>query len=409
MNFTGAGEDMGFSKLGFSGKSFVSMGTKSILSACLLLVVMLMGSSALPFAHAFTNGEKASKVIGQPDFTTGAGGSAFCAGPPPKPTTQSGLCGPFSIAFDKSGNLWVADEDNSRVLRFKAPFRNGEKASLVIGQANFTSRTCATTQSGLCDPRGIAFDSEGDLWVADEGNNRVVTYEAPFRNGEMAAEVIGQPNFMTKTCAITQNSLCSPSSIAFDESGNLWVADFDNNRVLRFNENPSNGENATLVIGQTGFTTDACATSQSGLCGASSIAFDPTGDLWVADDDNHRVVTYESPFSTGEKAAKVIGQMNFTSSVCAVTQSGLCNASGIAFDPTGDLWVVDHDSHRVLTFETPLVTGEKAAEVIGQPSFTTNACATTQSGLCEPSGIAFDRAGHLWVADDENNRVLEFK
>ncbi len=375
------------------------------MSAALLLVTL----SLLPYVHAVTNAQNASLVIGEPDFTTGGVGESFCIGPPAKPVTPTRLCGPFGITFDKHGNLWVSDEDNSRILKFKAPFHNGEAASLVLGQPNMTINGCHTTQNGLCDPRGIAFDREGDLWVADEGNNRIVSYEAPFHNGQNAAEVVGHKDFTSKTCSQAPDNLCSPSGIAFDESGRLWVADQDNNRVLMFKENLSSGENATLALGQSDLKTGNCNTTRSGLCAPASIAFDHEGNLWVGDDDNHRILSYEEPFKTGMNATTVIGQSSFTTSHCRVTQDGICSASGIAFDHHGSLWVVDHNNHRVIKYPAPLVTGENASRVIGQSSFTTNTCATTQSGLCEPSGVAFDHHGHLWITDDENNRVTEYK
>ena len=376
--------------------------------AMISLGLILSASFSQPAVAAFTNGESASLVLGQSSFTTNE-----CT------ITQNGLCFPHGAAFDSSGNLWVIDGSNSRLLEFTRPFSNGESASLVVGQSSFTGGciggfTGPSTQSGLCNPSGLAFDSKGNMWVADTLNSRVLEFKTPFSNGESASRVIGQSSFTTNTCTIlppTQNGLCRPGGLAFDSSGNLWVSDSSNNRVLEFTPPFSNGQSSSLVIGQSSFTTATtpCTFGQSGVCGPSSVAFDSSGDLWVADFDNSRVLEFAPPFSSGEGASLVIGQPGFISSGCFVTQSGLCRPSGLAFDPKGNLWVSDISFGRVLEFTPPFSNGENALLVIGQPDFGT-CCEnfTTASNLHEPFGIAFDSKGDLWVADTFNSRVLGF-
>jgi sugar lactone lactonase YvrE len=364
------------------------------------ILFILLSPTVLTSYASISNYESASVVIGQSSFTTGT-----CVNNPP---TSTGLCTPNGAAFDSSGNLWVADYSNNRVLEFKAPFTNGSAASVVIGQSSFTTNTCATTRSGLCDPEGIAFDSSGNLWVADGYNNRVLEFKAPFTTGEAASVVIGQSGFTTKTCATTPSGFCLPEGIAFDSSGNLWVADYANNRVLEFTSPSSSGEAASVVEGQSGFTTKACGTTQNGLCYPVGIAFDSSGNLWVADGQNNRVLEFTAPLSSGEAASISIGQSSFVTNTCATTQSGLCAPDGIAFDSSGDLWVTDSGNSRAVEFTAPLSSGEAASISIGQSSFVTNTCATTQTDLCKPDGLTFDPSGNLWVADTNNNRVLSF-
>ncbi len=71
-------------------------------------------------------------------------------------------------------------------------FYNGEAASIVIGQSNFTSNSYSTSQTGIALPMGAAFDSSGNLWVADSHNSRILEFESPFTNGEAASVVLGQ-------------------------------------------------------------------------------------------------------------------------------------------------------------------------------------------------------------------------
>jgi sugar lactone lactonase YvrE len=286
--------------------------------------------------------------------------------------SASKLCIPTDVALDGSGNLWVVDTGNNRVLRFNAPLFTGESASIVIGQTSFTARMCnqgfspTPTAGRLCTPTGDTIDGAGDLWVVDDGNNRVLEFHAPFTTtlGQAANEVIGQPGFTTKACGTTVSTLCMPTGAAIDHEGDLWVADFGNSRVLEFWFEESNGESASRVIGQVGFTTSTCtggefsvSASATGLCLPTGVTIDAANDVWVADFSNNRVLEFWWPGSNGPAATEVMGQRDFTSHVCkggglgaVASQTGLCQPTDSSFDNSGNLWIVDMFNSRVLKF-----------------------------------------------------------
>ena len=125
------------------------------------------------------------------------------------------------------------------MLEFQAPFSNGMSASLVIGQKDFTSSNTAVSQSGLPSPTGVAFDPAGNLWVTGgDVANRLLEFQPPFRTGMEASLVIGQPDFTTGHASITPNGLSDAKRPGFDSSGNLWVPDLFNGRVLEFTSTP---------------------------------------------------------------------------------------------------------------------------------------------------------------------------
>jgi len=329
-------------------------------------------------------------VIGQPDFNT------LTAGQPASPTT---IGNPTAVAFDSKGDLWVVDTSNNRVLEYTPPFSIGQSASLVIGQTSLTGTTDTSPSGGLFGPTDLAFDPSGNLWVTDSGNNRVLEFKAPFSNGESASIVLGQPTFGGYIGTTTQGGMNSPAYLAFDPSGNLWVTDQGNNRVLEFKAPFSIGEEASTVIGHANFTSFAPAstTTAKSLFEPVGIAFDSKGDLWVVDSGDHRVLEYSGPYPPGDSAATtVIGQSDLTSS-----STGL-NAYAIAFDSSGNLWISD-GINGVAECVAPLSTGEAVTQVVSPKTI-----ATVDSRVRDPQGIAFDAGDNLWVADYDHGRVVVY-
>lgn len=303
----------------------------------------------------------------------------------------------------------VADSDNSRVLLYSVPVSTGQAANFVLGQPDFTTSTSAISATGLDFPVKAAADSSGNVWVADCDNNRVVEYTAPFSNGMSATTVLGEPDMNTNTGGTSATTLSCPSGLIFDGQGNLWVSDYDNSRVVEFKAPFSTGMAASVALGQADLNSATCATSATGLCYPwEGLAFDGTGNLYVSDYENCRIVEYQAPFTTGMAASIAIGQADLNSSTCGTTASSMDSPLGITFDANGNLWTGDYSNSRVLEFQAPFTTGMSANLVIGQPNFTSSAYSTTASGLEYAYDVSFDSKGNLYVADTDNNRTLMF-
>ena len=316
-------------------------------------------------ASSFTNGEPAALVIGQPNFTsfgcnTGGIGSAT-------------LCKPQGVAVDAVGNLYVADSANNRVLEYDSPFTLDTTADRVFGQGgSFTSAACNTggqvTASTLCSPRGVAIDTSGNLYVADTTNNRVLEYTSPLSSGEAANVVFGQKgSFSSAQCNVggtpSANTLCGPNAVATDSAGNVYIADTRNNRVLEYNAPLIADETAHLVFGQFGsFITGGCnqrgVVNRFTLCGPSGVVIDGSGDAFIADSTNNRVLEYDMPLSTGVRATRVFGQnKSFTSITCnsgGVSAASLCTPRSVGIDGSRNVYAADTANNRVLEYDNPL-------------------------------------------------------
>ena len=307
------------------------------------------------------------------------------------------------IAVDGSGNLWVSDYQNGWVMEFTQPFTNGESANLEIGAANSSAGSC-TTGNPICEPSGVAFDPSGNLWVGDGQNASIQEFQAPFSSGEASSVLLGgfYLNHSPNATAF------GPAGLAFDSSGDLWVADPGHNRVLEFTPPFTTRGAASLVIGQADFSSNSNSNNQSMLNEPNQMTFDQSGNLWVADSGDNRVLEFKAPFSNGESASVSIGQPNLLSTAGNTTESTLSNPESLAFDSHGNLWVADSDNNRVVEFVPPFTTGMNATVVIGQTEYFFQGLGTDQSSLYDPEGIAAAPGGNLWVDDAENYRALLF-
>lgn len=355
----------------------------------------------LIFDAPFSTGQSASVVLGQANFTTNT------SGPP-----SSSMSTPGSMAVDHAGNLYVADDANCRVVRFGAPFSNGMSANLVFGQPNLNSVSCpagpSATSLGKIIPLGngvfgisvlsVVFDSSGDLWVSDSDNNRILEYKLPFTNGMAAALAIGQVDLISGGSNLggaTDATLLAPDGIAFDSAGNLWAVDRGNCRVLEFKPPFATGMAASQVLGQMDFSHGLL--NQGGTVGANTLGFalgatfDGSGNLWVVDEFNNRLLAFQPPFTTNMNASVVLGQVDFVHGLpnqggLSRTSATLNNPHEIAFDSSGRLFVTDSGNDRVLMFAPPFSNGMNATLVIGQSDFASAVTATTASGMNVPFG-----------------------
>jgi sugar lactone lactonase YvrE len=380
---------------------------------CVLLVLTLYLLSAVAVLGA--QGQlTANAELGQPNFT-----SPTCDNTGLSPAQQ--LCHPVGVAVNNAnGLLFVADGDNNRGLFWPSAsgFTNAPAASVVLGQPNFNiGRKCTggTTASTICDPNSATFDVNGNLWLADTDGDRILRFSPPFTNNMPANMVIGQRDLTTSICGNDAQTLCHPRDLGLDAFGNLWVVDSDNNRVLVFLAPLSSSETASLVIGQPDFTSKHCNRGSSTpaadtLCGPKGMALDSSGNLWVAEDDNSRVLEYNDPRHSGSNdisANLVYGEPDFSTVACNVGANGVCHPDHVALGRFGQLIISDGDNNRLLVVNKPL-SNSTANAVIGQPNFISNAPTTTASGLAAPKGIKVDGSGNLYVTDEDNNRVLRF-
>jgi len=256
---------------------------------------------------ALASGAPADVVIGQPDFAAFGCNRRLVFDGVPMGATASSLCEPLGVAVDASGRLFVADSGNCRVLAFNDPFATDGAADAVFGQSSFTTSNCVGIGgAGLFRPTDAEVDASGNVFVADAGNCRVLEYDAPFAGGDTVADrVFGQTDFTGTDCT-GGDHFYLPQSVAIDASGNLWVG--SSSQVYEVYD--ALGPDRVIDRRLGSVTCNDGGETASSTCGPTALATDSTGHLYVGDMGNNRVLGFDLP-ATVFQASRVFGQSDF--------------------------------------------------------------------------------------------------
>lgn len=344
--------------------------------ASLLLAIFLSAPLATLFAvsaqaapvRGVAGDNWADIVIGKPNFAEVV---AFTVVP-------NRLNIPHGVIIDRNdpsdNKMYVYDSGNNRILGFDLEDCRARgtnpldcSAEIVIGEPNMNTSACngdsgfqnypqraPGSASSLCtlpehqlsvteggSGSSMVVDTEGNLYVTDFYNHRVLKYSDPFNTDTVADEVWGQADFVGNECnrggSAGANTFCFSwgnsnnwtAGVDVDSAGNLWVVDSGNNRVLRFpNSGGSISKTADMVLGQPDFTTTSPGSSLNKLQDPNAVRVNAAGEVYVADNYNDRVLRYTTP-TTGA-SGQTFG-------------SGFNAPGGLDWDPTepGRIWITN--------------------------------------------------------------------
>lgn len=378
------------------------------------LALTALVAVAAPLAALAAVGDTVTDaIVGQPDAVTRTANSTG--------VNASGLAFPIGTATDGAGNLYVADSENNRVLIYFSPFTTDRVADRVLGQSDFNSNMAnpgGPSASTLSNPSGVAVDKQGNVWVADSSNHRVLEYDTPLATDSVADRVYGQPDFtsnLSNNGGISESTLYIPFDVVVDDGGNLWVADSGNLRVLEYDTPIASGDRAAdLVVCQARFDTDRPGTSDTMIESLTGIAVDSKRNLWVSDSLNSRVLEFDDPKRFGGEADRVLGQPSFVSSspnyTGRVDGLGLYNPHGVETDVNGNVYVADLGNNRVLLYRAPIALADREADhAFGQPDLNSDAYnngGVSAATLFNPMGVTRGPRGEVAIADLANHRMV---
>jgi uncharacterized protein (TIGR03437 family) len=309
------------------------------------------------------------------------------------PAVNAALNQPYGVTPDSAGNLYIADDQNNRVRKVSG----GTIATVAgIGGMGFSGDGGPATSALLYIPHGVAADSAFNLYIADTGNLRI----RKVSGGTITTVAGGGSGFPFSGDGghATNASLNIPYGVAVDSAGNLYIADTGNNRIRKVTD----GTITTVAgNGNVGFSGDGGPATSASLNQPWAVAVDSAGNLYIADYENNRIRKVSGGTITTVAGNGVVG---FSGDGGPATSAFLNYPEGVAVDSAGNLYIADSGNNRIRK-----VSGGTIATVAGNgaPTFSGDGGPATNATLDDPVGVAVDSAGNLYIGDSGNNRIRE--
>jgi sugar lactone lactonase YvrE len=251
------------------------------------------------------------------------------------------------------------------------------------------------SNTSLYLPSGLAFDTAGDLFIADTANH--VVLEVNLAGIVSTVAGTGEQGFSGDGGTATSALLDSPIGVAVDSAGNIYIADTHNHCIRKV----SGGTITTIAgTGVAGFSGDGATATAATLDLPTSLALDSSGSLYIADTNNHRIRKIAAGVITTVAGSNDQG---FSGDGGPATSAGLDSPGGVVVDASFNIYISDTMNQRIrmVTYSTGIIatlagTGVKGFNSDG-PALTTE--------LASPRGLALNSSGTLYFADSDNNRI----
>jgi sugar lactone lactonase YvrE len=316
------------------------------------------------------------------------------------PATSELLALPMGVALDARGNLFIADTVNHRIRKVAAG--TGIITTVAgTGRRGFAVDGGPATSAQLDVPRDVAVDGAGNLFIADSSNHRIrLVVLGTGTITTVAGTGIG--GFSGDGGPAASAELHFPAGLALDAGGNLLIADGGNDRIRKVAA--GTGLITTVAgTGTPGFNGDNQPATRALLFSPGGLALDAAGNVLFADVGNHRIRKVAAGTGLITTVAGT-GTPGFNGDNQPATSAQLDGPSGVALDPSGNLFIADTVNHRIrkVAAGTGIITtvvgmGIRGSRGDGGPA--------GSASLDSPRGVALDPPGSLFIADTGNSRI----
>src|ERR1017187_2259079 len=321
--------------------------------------------------------------------------------------TRAQLNEPQGLALDKAGNLYIADSKNNRVRIVSAAGIITTFAGTGLtspGGAGTYNDGGLATGALLRLPGGVAADTNGNVYIADTGDNLIRKVTTDGLINSIAGD--SYPSYLGDTGLAVTAELHSPEDVAVDSSGNVYIAD-SANAVIR-EITASTGiinyiaGNVSTTTGPTiGYSGDGAAANLAGLVTPFALALDSSGDIFLAENGDSRIRKIDSKGNISTIAGT--GTAGFGGDGSAGSKALLGFPTGVAVDSSGNVYIADSLNLRI----RKLASGGNISTVAGNGnySYSGDSGQATSAQLNTPQAVAVDSSGNLYIADTVNNVV----
>jgi sugar lactone lactonase YvrE len=310
-------------------------------------------------------------------------------------TIESGARGTYRIQAAVAEPVYIADSQNNRIRMVNTSGTIGTVAG--NGTQGFSGDGSAATGAEVHSPFGIAVDSYGNLYIADAPNNRVRMVNTSGAistiagNGLAAYSGDGGPAIFA--------GLNNPTGVAVDSSGDVFIADERNNRIRKID--PSGTISTVTGNGIVGNSGDGGPATSARLYYPTGIAVDGFGDLYIADSNNQRVRKVDGSGVITTVAGT--GTVGYNCNNGTATGVGLHTPYGVAVDGSGNLYIADYGNQCIRKVDASGNITTVAGN--GTASYGGDFGPAISAELNYPTGVAVDSSGNLFIADYVNNRI----
>jgi|GEM_PF-1426525 len=329
--------------------------------------------------------------------------------------TNAELNYPESVAVDTSGNLFIADRGNNRIREVGT---NGIITTVAgngyqdqFGNGAYSGDGGPATVAELNQPDGVAIDANGNIFIADRYNERIrkvgvngiITTVAG--NGDSPMPYEG--SFSGDGGPATNAELNVPIGVAVDGSGNIFIADMNNQRIRKVDAfgviTTVAGNGYQDQFGNGGYSGDGGPATVAELSSPAGVAVDATGNLFIADTVNNIIRIVRTNGIINRIAGNRVG--SYRGDGGAATNAEVYAPAGVAVGPTGNILIADQINWRIREVGTNGIISTVAGN--GTNAYAGDGGSATGAALSYPSGVAEDNAGNLFIADSGNNVVRE--
>ncbi|MDX2030003.1 MAG: Ig-like domain-containing protein [Blastocatellia bacterium] len=308
------------------------------------------------------------------------------------PATQGMLSFPIGIAVDGAGNLYICDNTNVRIRKVTAA--TGVISTIAgSGVTGFSGDGGPAIEARLSNPQSVAVDKDGNVYIADSGNNRIRKVAAS--DGKISTVAgNGTAAFGGDNGPAVDAQLSTPLDVVADKDGNLIICDAGNNRLRKVTA--ADGKIATIAGSDTvaGFAGDGGPAINAKLFAPVGGVIDAAGNIYFSDRGNHRVRKVDTAGIITSLAGT--GTAAYNGDGLGALVSALSAPTGLAVDSVGNVYIGDRDNRRVRKI---VVAGanDTVLPTIAIASPTSAATFATNSGQINVSGTASDNGGVLLV------------
>ncbi|HTA81353.1 MAG TPA: T9SS type A sorting domain-containing protein [Bacteroidia bacterium] len=314
------------------------------------------------------------------------------------PATAADLNGPSDIIVDDSANVYFIDGGNNRVRKINS---KGIVSTFAgDGAKVYVGDGYPATANGLNAPGGVAIDKKGNIYIADTYNEQVRKVNTSGIMTTIAGT--GANGYSGDGGQATAAEFNYPQGLAVDDTGNIYIADVYNNRVRKVN---TNGIITTVAgNGTSGYNGDGGPATAARLYEPLRMIFDSVGNLYIDDWWNSCVRKVNSGGIISTIVGKGTGNAGNTGDGGPATAAKLSFPKGIAFDKAGDLYIADFLNNRVRVINAKGIITDFAGKY-GITGFAGDGGWADQATFDNPLQMAADDSGNVYICDADNNRI----